>query len=163
MIVQGLENRFVVSVSAGYCHTCAAVNDGTAYCWGYVFTEPPSGRSSGSSRPVPIDGFASAASISTSWYHRCVVTQEGAVQCAGDNQSGQLGNASTAPTWDVVTVQGISKAIAVSVGETHTCAMVENNTVLCWGENDFGQLGSGTFENSPVPTVVSRFDAAQFD
>jgi alpha-tubulin suppressor-like RCC1 family protein len=99
---------------------------------------------------------SSFTAISTGDWHACAITQEGIVQCWGDNRSGQLGNGSTFtislfPT----TVKGISHAVELAAGGLHTCALTSDGKSYCWGENKHGELGNGTNidENTPVETA----------
>ena len=44
------------------------------------------------------------------------------IKCWGDNEFGQLGNASNTDSLTPVTVSGITTAVEVAVGQDHTCA-----------------------------------------
>ncbi len=88
--------------------------------------------------------------------HVCVILPSGALQCWGDNDSGQAGfpgdppilppyPAVLAPT--TVVIPGVTKPIvSVAVGHEFTCATdgpTGTGQVYCWGANDRGQLGNG--------------------
>ena len=63
----------------------------------------------------------------------CAVTAGGAVQCWGNNASGELGNNSTTQNLTPVQVMTLtSGATAVSVGWGFACA-IQNGGVWCWG------------------------------
>lgn len=73
----------------------------------------------------------------------------GAVQCWGENASGQLGNGTTNAEPSPVCVQGLPtppgpSAVSVDAGTYETCALLSDGTAWCWGENGDGQLGLGT-------------------
>jgi len=87
--------------------------------------------------------------------HTCELLAGGAVQCWGDNSSGQLGDGTNTRQFKPVRVVGISTATALAGGRYHTCALLADGTVRCWGYNYYGGLGNGTTTNSNVPVVVS--------
>jgi len=101
-----------MQVSAGAYSACALTTDGRAYCWG--LSASPDG-STGGSRPAPVSGGLSFASISVGSplqcdpnrpeqscennraYHVCGVTSTGQGYCWGANRYGQLGDGTTNP------------------------------------------------------------------
>lgn len=146
----------VVAATAGGYHTCALMPDATVRCWGRN-TRGQLGDGSDSffsTTPVPVSGLTTATAISGGGWHTCALLQNGTVQCWGENDWGQLGNAlpySNVP----VTVAGISNAVGISTGVRHSCATLADGTARCWGINDNGQLGNGTTANSSSPVTVS--------
>jgi alpha-tubulin suppressor-like RCC1 family protein len=102
---------------------------------------------------------SNVAQVAVGYYHTCVVTTDGAVECVGYNTYGQLGNGTTtnATTWQTAISSG---AAGVACGNYHTCAIMTNGKAYCWGYNYWGQLGngsSGTFTANPTPALVSGF------
>lgn len=96
--------------------------------------------------------------------HTCAVEDDGAVQCWGANDLGQLGNGTTAASTRPEAVLGITTARSVSAGNSHTCALIHDGSVRCWGNNGNGQLGNGTTSPPSPPalapvTVVGLDDA----
>ncbi len=89
--------------------------------------------------------------------HTCMRLPDGAVQCWGRNNFGQLGNGDGSLTSSSVpvAVRGLTTATRVVTGDAHTCALLGDGTVQCWGVGDSGQRGDGTFNNiSTVPAAV---------
>jgi alpha-tubulin suppressor-like RCC1 family protein len=95
------------------------------------------------------------------------VLSDGAVECWGDNYSGQLGNSanygsvpSINPAPSAVTgLTGSGLATGIAAGGNHTCALLSDGTVDCWGDNYYGQLGNsanyGTATANPAPLAVT--------
>ncbi|MEY4064887.1 MAG: hypothetical protein RIR26_1095, partial [Pseudomonadota bacterium] len=109
---------------------------------------------------------ANVVSLGSGSNNVCALLNTGAVQCWGDNASGQLGNSSTTDALLPVSVGSLSGAAAVSAGGTTSCALVrsvESGTVFgrvkCWGNNPSGMLGNGSV--STYSTAVG--DAVKLD
>ena len=85
-----------VSVSTGYEHTCVAMSDGTARCWGsggnYQLTYD---STESQASPVPISNVSGAVSVASGHYHNCVIWATGGGYCWGWANDGQLGDGNT--------------------------------------------------------------------
>ena len=128
-------------VGPGGGSACAVTSDGNVWCWGYngygiLGNATTAGNSTS---PVELAGFTgSATAVSVGMVSACALVN-GAVECWGTNDNGELGNNSTMKSLAPVQVTGITGgATAVSVGWAYACAVV-NGSVECWGTNGFGQ------------------------
>ena len=107
----------------------------------------------------------------------CVLGDDGAVACWGDNWSGQLGiGKASAPrscrpeeTGGANLVPLPAPAVALGArgqsagGGAHACAVLATRQVTCWGENDAGQLGTGDTVPLMTPSAALAFgDRASF-
>lgn len=134
----------VVDISGGYQHTCAALSDGTARCWGAGGGRLGDGTSAESHVPVQVLGLTSATSVSAGYWHTCAVLSDGTARCWG---------VSDGPT--PVQVSGLNTITAISCGENHTCALLSDGTVRCWGDNSSGELGNASNNTTNTPVQVT--------
>jgi len=88
--------------------------------------------------------------VAAGYRHTCAAFSDGSLYCWGQNECGELGNATTEPT----RVPGLSDVIAVEAGFCLTCAIVSGGEAFCWGNNALGQLLDGTWESSQEPVEV---------
>jgi hypothetical protein len=153
------------AVSAGNDFSCAITSGGSMKCWGHnYFGNLGNGAVSlpdaDHPAPVAVTGLGGAAiSVATGYGHTCVVLSGGAVQCWGDNSSGQLA-VSTGTIDKTTTPQTINlasnAATSVSTGGSsfHVCAVLSSGHVRCWGENSSGECGIDP--NGPgFPSIVT--------
>lgn len=142
--VIGINNA--TAVAAGGHHTCALIGGGSVQCWGSNFTGAlGDGHAlwTGSSYdPIPVTGISNATAVTTGVRHSCALLGNGAIQCWGTNDDGELANSdrySTSP----VTIAGTNNATSVIAGKNINCAVISNGEMQCWGNNEAGQLGNG--------------------
>jgi alpha-tubulin suppressor-like RCC1 family protein len=150
-VVQPLQTTFADSVSLGDYHTCAWVQGGNGYCWGYDYYGQlgdaavlPDGSQS---TPTQVSGAFSWNSISGGGLHTCGVVMGGTGYCWGYNFYGQLGNnvtpdvAATPNQNAPVAVFGGLVFTSLSAGSYHSCGVTNSFAGYCWGYNGNGQLG----------------------
>ncbi len=160
----------VTALAAGGQDTCAIV-DGGAECWGYDnFGQLGDGFTGEDSWvPAPVTGLASGvAAIAVGLGSACAVTSDGAAQCWGHDNVGQLGDGSTSDSNVPVPVTGLTSGVtAVGLGSdalhAFACALVDGG-VQCWGNDVYGQIGDDADmtpgkipppPNQPAPVSVT--------
>ncbi len=156
-----------VSVTAGGEHSCAALSDGTAKCWG-LNTNGQLGDGSETMRnePVSVANLSNAAMISGGGYaissHTCAILANSHARCWGYNFSGQLGNNTTASSSYPTDVSVLQGAAEPAIGGDFSCARLNTGDVRCWGDNYHGQLGNGDKPSDSVVMVAVKYiDTAQ--
>jgi alpha-tubulin suppressor-like RCC1 family protein len=158
----------VLSISAGYAHTCAVTTAGSALCWGLNAAGQLGSMPTNATVPSQVAGLAHVASISAGYLHTCAVTQSGGALCWGFNGKGQLGSgskkeASAKPMRVSGLDSGVVSISAAEVGDDlnnngmHTCAITAAGGAECWGNNAEGALGEGTTANKDKPVMVSNY------
>ncbi len=91
--------------------------------------------------------------VATGEQHVCVLRSTGAVLCAGDNFSGQLGVLG-APGTEFAVIPELTGVSAIRARASATCAITPTDG-WCWGENTLGSLGVGSSDgNQPTPGRV---------
>ena len=146
-----------VTMSVGYSHACAILENNTMTCWG-------SGRDGSSG--LGHDGynldphFATAwpanevASVSAGYHITCAILTNASTYCLGNGTYGQLGNGEgDGTTWiERETIQYVDfgpgrTAVAIEAAKLDTsCALLDNGDVACWG---MYADPSNTYANEP--------------
>ena len=150
----------VVSISAGWKHTCAVKSDATVKCWGWNNGgQIGDGTVTDRTTPTAVEGLPEGAkAVSAGRMHTCALTVSGAVKCWGFNGVGQLGNGKILPSSAPVDVESLSGGVtSISAGLSHNCAATSTGGLKCWGIGSSGQLGDGTpsTQHRPVPGDVA--------
>jgi alpha-tubulin suppressor-like RCC1 family protein len=88
--------------------------------------------------------------------HSLFLKSDGTVWACGDNERGQVGNASSQDQWTPVQVMAGVKAIAA--GGEHSLFLLDGGTVWACGKNSHGELGDGSRFDRSSPVQVSIND-----
>jgi alpha-tubulin suppressor-like RCC1 family protein len=145
-------------IGSGSNHTCAQQVTGETWCWGINDQgQLGNGTTTGSSPnplPVAVSTAQRFVALTSGGFHNCGLTAAGTAYCWGNNNSGQLGDGTTATQSTPVAVPGGPYA-AISAGQFYSCATTGSGSTTCWGSNSLGQLGDGLLTNRLTPTPVS--------
>lgn len=164
----------VTQITAGL-HACALVKAGAVFCWGdNLFGEtgnPPTTQSCGASQtpciatPTQVAGLdPHVVAVRAGAYSTCALEQNGSVWCWGQNQSGQLGAATSAATQPApvqVALPASTLVQSIDVGYLFACALDTSGGLHCWGDDTYGELGvnlEGGATSTPV--TVATVDAS---
>src|SRR5262245_9693806 len=149
------------SLAAGSTHSLAVKTDGTVWAWGSnSFGQIGDGTNITRLVPTAVNlgpGVFKAVAAGTN--HSLALRNDGSVWAWGQNDNGQLGDASTvSKSAPVMVISG--GVIAIAAGGNFSLALQSNGTVLAWGLNDSNQLGDGTTTTqSATPVMVSGLDS----
>ncbi len=164
----------VTQVAAGAFHTLVLTSSGQLYAFGdnregqlgnatNIETEKPNPTPTLVSLPGEI---GPVTQIAAGADHSLALTSSGQLYAFGDNETGQLGNATNVetekpnPTPTVVSLPGeVGPVTLIAAGESHSLAVTSSGQLYAFGYNRYGQLGNatniGTPKPTPTPTLVS--------
>jgi alpha-tubulin suppressor-like RCC1 family protein len=150
----------ITAIRAGCTHSLALTSKGQVLAWGYNFGgELGNGSTANSDVPVRVrlPRHVKVTAVSAGQYFSLARTAKGQVLAWGDNDSGELGNGSTASS-DVpvrVALPAGVRATAVSAEEETSLARTSGGRLFGWGDNSLGQFGDGTTTSSDTPVSIS--------
>ncbi len=154
------DGRTVTQIALGNEHSCALLDNGVVKCWGRNH-EGQLGDGSRVDRPTPttinFGGGRTVTHLVLGAFHSCVVLDNNAVKCWGDNYHVQLGDGSTTdrliPT--TINVSDGRNITQLAIGAYHNFAILDDGVVKCWGLNREGQLGDGSTTDRHTPTTIN--------
>lgn len=180
--VRGL--RDAVEVRVAYTNACARRRSGQVACWraGQPAADVAGARDAAAlvstdcfvrtsgryacglqSEVHDREGLEDLRQVAIGENHRCGITTQGRVVCAGSNGRGQLGRIARggerpadmpAPAEaDVTTVAGVEGAVSIAASSENTCVALTSGEVACWGSDYHGINGDGA-ASAPPGTVV---------
>ncbi|MGZ3721705.1 MAG: RCC1 domain-containing protein, partial [Bdellovibrionales bacterium] len=157
----------VQSISKGVDRTCAILKtDGRPMCWGG--NDRLNAIAGGQEPKAPTDfpgvigQKVKDVMMAQSWTSNlngsvlqvgCVVLDNGATQCSGDNSYRALGiggvgvalySGDPRITLTQASGLGAGTTLALSTGRNFTCALLANTGVKCWGDNSLDQIGNNS-------------------
>jgi alpha-tubulin suppressor-like RCC1 family protein len=175
--VRGLPGT-AVDVSSSRRDACAALADGTAYCWGQNdYGGLGNATTTDSNVPVQVKGvggtgvLTGVVQVAAGDWSSCARLDTGQVRCWGYNSQGELGDGAVAQqTSPRVVIAGetnmasptspLQNVVQIANGNRHRCALLSNGRVVCWGANDWGTLGNGSLVDSAAGGPVYVHNAA---
>jgi len=161
--------RRAVSLSTGFFHTCAILDNGSLKCWGrnddgQLGLEDTDNRGDGGGEmgdalpAIFLGAGKTAVQVAAGYSHTCALLNDGAVKCWGANSTGVLGlgDELARGTNNTDGSMHTLPAVNLGVGRTaqqmstnagHTCVLLDNASIKCWGNNFYGQLGLGDWSH----------------
>jgi alpha-tubulin suppressor-like RCC1 family protein len=158
----------VKAVAVGWDHVLALLEGGTVVAWGRNEGSGQLGNGTTTNSDVPVAVCAPAPepcpgshlsgvkAIAAGESHSLALLENGTVVAWGNNEQGELGNATTANSDLPAPVKELSGVRAIAAGEAYSLALLEDGTVVAWGHNNNGELGNGTTTNSDLPVPVKE-------
>jgi alpha-tubulin suppressor-like RCC1 family protein len=151
----------LVSISAGYEHTCGLVPSGAAFCWGDNSRgQLGTGNTTPSDTPVAVTGghvFTSvSAGIDTS---RSILSQAGGAlrssfTCGLSGGAAYCWGAGIGQPSTPTLVSGALSFVQITAGGAHACGLTQAGAAYCWGSDSDDQLGNGPGPSSSASPVA---------
>ena len=144
-------------IAGGGLHTIALDKNGRAWAWGFNKAGQLGDNTIISQRtPVSVLGTTKTfCQIAGGTSHTLAVDLYGRAWAWGRNDSGHLGDNSTASRKTPVSVVGTTKTFCqIAVGTQHTLALDKNGRAWAWGFNTQGQLGNNANQSRITPVSV---------
>lgn len=138
-------------VAVGNNHACAALVDGSVYCWGDNAYNQISGEETLLYRtPTLLDTpwLGTIEQLIAQSRTTCVRTDAAELWCWGNNFGGYLGidgAPNNAAVWPPQRIDAFDEllepVVEFGLGLQHACALLESGAVHCWGNTNVGQIG----------------------
>lgn len=150
-----------IQIGAGDAHTCALLENHTAYCWGInshgqLGNLTNVGSSAANPNPALVQSGSPIVRIDVGYDSSCFIHADGTAKCAGGNGSGQLGLPESEMVLTPTTMPLAGSVITrIAIGGDFTCALLSSRTVKCMGSNSRGQLADDAHLGSADPAPVS--------
>jgi alpha-tubulin suppressor-like RCC1 family protein len=150
-------------VTAGIDHSCAVLNDGSAFCWGEN-AEGQLGIDAAASEALSPRELPSSGSwrlLAAGQGHTCGIQRDGSLWCWGRNTSNHLGLGSGALQQIRAPVRVGTRADWASLDSSQegSCAIGADARVSCWGNVFAAITNQGS---AAVPTAVGSEQWAWF-
>lgn len=119
--------------------------------------------------PVDVELSGLAVEIAVGDDFACARLEQGAVQCWGSNEWGQLGRGHTQRIGDdespasAGTVALVGPALSIAAGAHHACALLDDGEIQCWGRGTEGQLGYGNTDHIGDDELPSLWGTVPLD
>jgi hypothetical protein len=127
---------------------CKPGGHGVISCWDGKLTL----RASDLSNPGLLAAASPAASdVFVSSSRACALTRDGALECWGDNEHGELGDGTRVHRDRPVRVRGLDDVTTVALGSSMTCALRRSGKVACWGYDDV--INARRLRPSVIPSL----------
>lgn len=144
------------AVDTGQGDTCGLRGSGDLYCWGRN-TSAQLGLGDGAlqqTRAPTLVGTTTYRRIQAGQDHSCGIRNDGALDCWGQNQFGNLGTGDRAAHSSAIQIGTKQDWQAISLDTFHSCAIDLAQHLYCWGRNVEGQLGTGDNDDRLSPSQV---------
>lgn len=137
----------LVSLTAGFTHTCGLDGSGAAWCWGSnwygelgsEFPNQSCGGTPCQTGPVAAAPGLRFRALEAGVFFTCGLALDYQVYCWGLNDTGQLGTTQDGTSCGIrcspvpVIAAGGRRFRALAAGQQHVCALTAGGAVWCWG------------------------------
>ncbi|MGN0106776.1 MAG: RCC1-like domain-containing protein, partial [Hominilimicola sp.] len=143
-------------------YSMALTKDGNVYVWGdNTYGQLGTGSKGGTLKNAALlkgttgDGaLSNIKDIAVNATNAAAIDADGNVYVWGQNDRGQIGDASTYERLYPVKQSDMRDTSDISLGLDHTVAMTEDGRIYAWGANESGQLGNSSLKDEIIPYPV---------
>jgi cysteine-rich repeat protein len=157
--------RTAIQVSTGAKHSCVLLDNASVKCFGnnslgQLGQGNTNNLGDGAAEmgdallAIDLGAGRTATAIAAGDNFTCVLLDNAAVKCFGDNASGQLGQGNSNAIGDgagemgdnlaAINLGSDRTATIIAAGGSTTCVVLDNQELKCFGENGYGQLGQNS-------------------
>ena len=159
-VVEKLQNKIVVQLSACGFHTGCITDDRQVYIWGegkFGRLGLGSERNCHSPRLIEDLSGTNPKQIACGGFHTAVVTHDGKVYTFGGGEHGQLGHGDKFNRVVPTLVQALEDEhiSQITCGWSHTVVLTPRG-VCSFGNGEHGKLGHGTIKKLSTPCLVEK-------
>lgn len=155
--------RTAIQITLGNEMTCALLDDYSVKCWGWgLHGALGQGNTSDSTTPVLVSlgTGRTVKEVSAGGTRACVILDNDALKCWGDNRWGQAGlglavsndvGDGASEMGDNLTAVNIGSVtpLHLAVADGHICVLSTAGAVRCWGNDTWGQIANPAGNGSP--------------
>lgn len=153
-VVEALEGKRVVDVTAGSTFTCFITAAGELYLSGFGEAIHPKEFNNIVDTPRRVKMRERVRSVACGQSHILVLSEEGNVYAFGSNSMGQLGTGTTGSVRHPRLVLKGKNVREIAAGRYHSMAVSQHGVVYSFGCSESGQLAHNSLENELFPRVV---------
>jgi alpha-tubulin suppressor-like RCC1 family protein len=153
----------VVDIAAGWYFSLLLTGDGQVYACGDNDKGQLGNGAQGSftATPTPIAGLDDCIAVAAAGQTSYALKSDGSVWAWGQNNTGQLGNGTTALSTVPVHVGSTSNMRSIAAGLNNGYAIEDNGTAWAWGAVSAGQIGDPLITGvlpqltpTPIPSLA---------
>ena len=140
----------VKSISLGYYHSAALMEDGSLWVWGSNGSGQIGDGTTHMSTSIPVQVMDDVESVSLGGLNTAAITTDGSLWVWGADENGQLGSGEKDVSADEDDICGSNYPIqlldnvkSVSVGWDTSAAIRTDGSLWTWGDNTSSQIGNG--------------------
>jgi len=147
--VQILGDELVLGIYAGFDHSCATTNTGSARCWGNNRSNQLGPLTTELERATPgqVVFGSPVKKMALGKDFSCALLENSTIRCWGGNSDKVINASSDAIMTQPTNTQPSLAFRDLAAGDSHVCGLASDFNLYCWGDNSSNQLGENAVGN----------------